>query len=1513
MKGNPLLAGRVLLLLLMAAGVAAIGINDATFSPQAGVERGKAYSQSVLLLNSPNRDNHFVVTVAGEVGAWVTKISPSDFNLTANQQKFIELTIAVPANATFGANTGTVTATATDPAGGAGIIEATRGNLYATVAGSIVCGDGVCDPGESSSNCCTDCPSTAGGGGVSYGSWYCSNSYAKARIVSNSSYVCNSQTKAYEYITTNATETSQCESNTVCSGGNCIINQTVPVCGNNICESGESSSNCCTDCPTNAGGAGVAYGSWYCKDSGTKARVVSTSEYKCSNQTRLYGYVTTNSTETQACPSGQTCLNGDCATTPTVNATPVAVNATRNEFYWNVDWIDMDPSTSSREDSLAVSPGQAVSGKFAYTLWNGPNCRGGCDCIDEIVLGLEGDPKYCFYAGIPWCYPGNSGETKFSFNAPEKAGTYSLYYSAAQAYTCDVANDVYRTSTSRKLAGKLVVSGTSAVCTDSDGGNNNYVAGYVAYNGVSYKDYCAQPVSRQDGTAALDSVSSCSGSGCSVFEYWCGGTQGIESQSYSCPQGCKDGACQSISTGTFKIADISGKKDSYAASGVVALTIKGVEPDGTPAEPDEGFSVQYGIQSVTNDKTYGSGNANYRGGYWYADFQAPSSIGTYNLIIYLYCSRDDAACAKNYGKAAQVEDWSVLRVSTEAQPAPLELSLATDKSSYAQGEQVRISSKTHVSGNLVDAYVKGLVVRPDGGSEELVFARESCVQPECKPGQMCIQLACAVQAGYLNAFYNAGLEGAYYIKATASYGNSLAESSAKFAVGVQKKAKLSAWLENYQYNAGDTVRIFAKLVDSAGVPVLGADVSARVYWAGQVRPYSGQIVGIEQSAKAEKVRAVSAEAMASRPAAIEAKQASPTGYAIATIASAVERQVASGEAGITYEEEMRIRTSEQTTAPSSVVAQPSVRPDIMPIPPKPEYGYVKLEYNPKSGYEGTYAIPSDAGAGTYKVAVSASFNGQYLSEHTAFSVGGEDYYSFESKARQAAAEGKYGDCKDSYLTAARKIKDDQKRMLLDIEKAGICARLGNLPNSFYSEVGKIVEDSAADASERYVLLGIASQYYELGGDFGKSRALLEKAAGGIEGLNDYSNDESKVLSSLVLAKYYSLLGKGSSAAEYYGKAAGLFAAGKEQGSEAYLASLFSARLYAKAGDLDSAKKQYLDAAEKLSEYSPGSTEASIFAFLAGDSYEKAGEKQKAQEQYEKVISLGVPDVYGASDTFFAYSTIGRSYERLGEKEKAREQYKKGLERLLQKDDSESAYFAAGLSGYLGDYDGAKKLCSKTFGRSLSEENNIGKLTFMNAYCYGVLGDSVRAKKGCDLNSLTPQGEMMVFEHLFEPFPPPVSYCSQSVDIKPPKESCGNGVVDAGETSENCCADTGCAFGDTCSKALDKCVKPVNEISQETILDVLLRLEDARIKLDTLEGKALAISKYYSGKDQPKSDAWAKAANIFEDAKSRIDGIKKDLKDNREKITEETLEGIRQKLEDVRGSLKDAIDAILEAV
>ncbi len=173
--------------------------------------------------------------------------------------------------------------------------------------------------------------------------------------------------------------------------------------------------------------------------------------------------------------------------------------------------------------------------------------------------------------------------------------------------------------------------------------------------------------------------------------------------------------------------------------------------------------------------------------------------------------------------------------------------------------------------------------------------------------------------------------------------------------------------------------------------------------------------------------------------------------------------------------------------------------------------------------------------------------------------------------------------------------------------------------------------------------------------------------------------------------------------------------------------------------------------------------------------------------------------------------------------------------------------------------------------------------------------------------------MMVFEHLFEPFPPPVSYCSQSVDIKPPKESCGNGVVDAGETSENCCADTGCAFGDTCSKALNKCVKPVNEISQETILDVLLKLEDARIKLDTLETKALSISKYYGGKDQPKSDAWAKAANIFEDAKSRIDGIKKDLKDNREKITEETLEGIRQKLEGVRGSLKEAIDAILEAV
>jgi len=104
----------------------------------------------------------------------------------------------------------------------------------------------------------------------------------------------------------------------------------------------------------------------------------------------------------------------------------------------------------------------------------------------------------------------------------------------------------------------------------------------------------------------------------------------------------------------FAIAGIEGWKDSFAPYEDVFLIIKGVEPDGTPAEPGEGFNVQFYL--TQQDKNFAAGNAEYEGGYWYVRFRAPPFPGEYDLQVDLYCSPVEALCDKRYGFAAHVED-----------------------------------------------------------------------------------------------------------------------------------------------------------------------------------------------------------------------------------------------------------------------------------------------------------------------------------------------------------------------------------------------------------------------------------------------------------------------------------------------------------------------------------------------------------------------------------------------------------------------------------------------------------------------------------------------------------------------------------------------------------------------------------------------------------------------------------------------------------------------------------------
>ncbi len=159
-----------------------------------------------------------------------------------------------------------------------------------------------------------------------------------------------------------------------------------------------------------------------------------------------------------------------------------------------------------------------------------------------------------------------------------------------------------------------------------------------------------------------------------------------------------------------------------------------------------------------------------------------------------------------------------------------------------------------------------------------------------------------------------------------------------------------------------------------------------------------------------------------------------------------------------------------------------------------------------------------------------------------------------------------------------------------------------------------------------------------------------------------------------------------------------------------------------------------------------------------------------------------------------------------------------------------------------------------------------------------------------------------------------SYLSCSDCAKPVEyyEYCGDGKADAGETPENCCVDTGCGEGETCSKIVNKCVLEAEKIPPERIAAALLKVEELRIKIETLESGASQISAYYgSAQNKKRADGWAEVAEIFRQAKLDAENIRGEIRKNKDNMTEKKLEGIRRLVELTNVRLASAIDKILE--
>ena len=160
----------------------------------------------------------------------------------------------------------------------------------------------------------------------------------------------------------------------------------------------------------------------------------------------------------------------------------------------------------------------------------------------------------------------------------------------------------------------------------------------------------------------------------------------------------------------FSIADITGDEISYREGDLIKLVVKGVESDGTPGTPTEGFNVQVYIKNIATGeqvwpkKTGGNidANAAFDGAYWVFQATEGLKVGNYEADVAFYCSRDDALCAKLYGRGAQVNQKATFSVGTTAQTSITVLSPnGGEKFTYGQSlnGKWRVDFTTNKSGS----------------------------------------------------------------------------------------------------------------------------------------------------------------------------------------------------------------------------------------------------------------------------------------------------------------------------------------------------------------------------------------------------------------------------------------------------------------------------------------------------------------------------------------------------------------------------------------------------------------------------------------------------------------------------------------------------------------------------------------------------------------------------------------------------------------------------------------------
>lgn len=109
----------------------------------------------------------------------------------------------------------------------------------------------------------------------------------------------------------------------------------------------------------------------------------------------------------------------------------------------------------------------------------------------------------------------------------------------------------------------------------------------------------------------------------------------------------------------------------------------------------------------------------------------------------------------------------------------------------------------------------------------------------------------------------------------------------------------------------------------------------------------------------------------------------------------------------------------------------------------------------------------------------------------------------------------------------------------------------------------------------------------------------------------------------------------------------------------------------------------------------------------------------------------------------------------------------------------------------------------------------------------------------------------------------------------------------------------------CKTDSQKCC--IRDVDRSDFLEIVMKLEGMRVKMDQLERKASSLSDYYSSVgDDDRSEKFSQVAGLFSDAKDMVDEIVAKIRDNLD-----NLESIRGEVKEDINALRTYINGILE--